>query len=160
MNVNYFSGVALVKALLPAWLERCEGHIVQISSVQGFFGMPGRSAYAATKHAIFGFYDSLRAEVADSGIVVTMVAPGYIKTRHSQNAKRGNGGEYPEGDILQKGVPPEVMAPEILAGAARKVPEIVPAAWDAKAAHILRCVFPAALFGIMQRRARRERARL
>lgn len=84
------------------------------------------------------FYDSLRAEVADSGIVVTMVAPGYIKTRHSQNAKRGNGGEYPEGDILQKGVPPEVMAPEILAGAARKVPEIVPAAWDAKAAHILR----------------------
>lgn len=55
MNVNYFSGVALVKALLPAWLERCEGHIVQISSVQGFFGMPGRSAYAATKHAIFGF---------------------------------------------------------------------------------------------------------
>lgn len=87
---------------------------------------------------MLGFYDALRAEVADSGIVVTMVAPGYINTRHSQNAARGNGGEYPEGDVLQKGVPPEGLAPQVLAAAARQLPEIVPAAWDAKAAQLLR----------------------
>lgn len=49
------------------WLRRGEGHVVQVSSVQGFFGLPGRTAYAAAKHAAIGFYDSLRAEVADRG---------------------------------------------------------------------------------------------
>jgi len=160
MNVNYFSGVALVKALLPLWLERCEGHVVQISSIQGFFGMPGRTAYAATKHAAFGFFDSLRAEVADSGVSVTMVAPGYIRTRHSQNAARGNGKLYPEGDVQMKGVPPDAMAFEILVAVARRQPEIVSAGWDAKAARVLRCLCPSMLFGIMQQRARKERARL
>jgi len=93
MNVDYFSGVVLTKSLLPDWLEKGQGHVVQVSSVQGFFGLPGRTAYAAAKHAALGFYDSLRAEVADRGVYVTTVCPGYIATGHSQNAAKGAGRE-------------------------------------------------------------------
>lgn len=159
MNVNYFSGVALVKSLLPSWIQANSGHIVQISSVQGFFGLPGRTAYSATKHAAVGFYDSLRAEVAESGICVTMVAPGYIATKHSENAAHGGGTRYPEGHT-SKGVPPESMAPQILAAVARRQPEFVPAALDARLARLLRCACPPLLFRIMRRRAAKERLHL
>jgi len=157
MNVNYFSGVALVKALLPQWVEQSRGHVVQVSSVQGFFGLPGRTAYSATKHAAVGFYDSLRAETADQGISVTVVAPGYIATNHSKNAAHGAGGKYPEGHT-SKAVAPEVMAPQVLAAVARRRPEFVPAALDAKVAKILRAICPGILFWIMRRRARKETA--
>eukprot|EP00439_Symbiodinium_sp_Y106_P065225 s254_g10.t1 len=104
MNVDFFSGVILLKALLPDWLRRRSGHVVQISSVQGFFGLPGRTAYAAAKHAAVGFYDSLRAEVADNGIAVTTVCPGYIATEHARNAARSDG-VHVEPEI--KGVAPD-----------------------------------------------------
>lgn len=156
MNVNYFSGVALVKALLPGWMERSAGHVVQISSVQGFFGLPGRTAYAASKHASHGFYDSLRSEVADSGISVTIVAPGYIKTDFSNNAARGSGETYPEGHA-DRGLPPEVCALQILGGTAKHCQEIVPAELNARLARYLRTLCPSVLFWYMRRRARKER---
>jgi len=155
MNVNYFSGVALVKGLLDAWLERGSGHVVQVSSVQGFFGLPGRTAYSATKHAIVGFYDSLRAEVEDKGVTVTLVAPGYIATNHSKNAASGDGGGYPEGHT-SKATRPEVMAPQILGAAGRRQPEFVPAALDARVARMLRCACPSLLFKIMSKRMKKE----
>lgn len=157
MNVNFFSGVALVKALQPAWLERRSGHIVQISGVQGFVGLPGRSALAAAKHAVIGFYDSLRAEMAENGVSVTMVCPGYIATNHSLNALQvPAAARYPEGDI-SKGVAPEVMAPQILAAVSRRKPEFMPAALDAKVATLIRAIWPRVIFWIMERRSRKER---
>eukprot|EP00435_Cladocopium_sp_Y103_P030618 s2025_g7.t1 len=155
MNVDYFSGVVLTKSLLPDWLRRGEGHVVQVSSVQGFFGLPGRTAYAAAKHAAVGFYDSLRAEVADRGVSVTTICPGYIATGHSENAAKGEGVKYPEGHT-SKGVLPEVLAPEVLKGIAQKRPEMVPAALDARAARLLRTCCPHLLFCIMRRRAQKE----
>lgn len=157
MEIDYFSGVTLVKALLPRWLNVQRGHVVQISSVQGFFGLPGRTAYAAAKHAAIGFYDSLRAEVSDSGITVTTVAPGYIRTSHSQNAVKDAACKYPEGHT-SKGVPPEVLAPQILAAVARQCPEFVAGAGlDARLAIILRVLSPHLLFKLMRRRAEKER---
>jgi len=155
MNVDFFSGVVLVKALLPTWLANRSGHVVTVSSVQGFFGLPGRTAYSAAKHATVGFYDSLRAEVEDSGISVTLVCPGYIATEHSSNAMKGEGVKYPDGHT-SKGVPPEVLAPNVLAGVARRQPEMVPAALDARLARLLRILCPRALFSIMRKRARKE----
>lgn len=148
MNVDFFSGVILLKALLPDWLRRRSGHVVQISSVQGFFGLPGRTAYAAAKHAAVGFYDSLRAEVADNGIAVTTVCPGYIATEHARNAARSDGVQV-EPEI--KGVAPDVLAPKVLAAIARRKAEMVPAALDARAARLLRTLFPTLFFSIMRR---------
>lgn len=155
MNIDFFSGVALMKSLLPAWLAAQSGHVVQISSVQGFFGLPGRTAYSAAKHAAVGFYDSLRAEVEDSGISVTTVCPGYIKTGHSLNAVHSSSGGYPEGHT-SKGVPPESLAREILVAVSNRRQELVSAALDARLARLLRTLCPQLLFWVMRRRARKE----
>lgn len=86
MEVNFFSTIILTKALLPAMIENGFGHIVPISSLVGKFGSPYRSGYAASKHALHGYYDSLRAEMWKKGILVTIVTPGFVKTNVSINA--------------------------------------------------------------------------
>jgi dehydrogenase/reductase SDR family protein 7B len=156
MNVNYFSGVALVKALLPEWMDRGFGHVIQVSSVQGFFSIPGRTAYAASKHASHGFYDCLRAEVAHHGISVTMVAPGYIATSFAANAAEGGGGKYPEGHA-SGAIPADVLAKQMITATARLKEEIVPAAFNARMARFARCACPGGLFWYMRRRAAKER---
>src|SRR5215467_12815071 len=81
MEVNFFGPEALTRAVLPSMLERKNGHIVVISSVAGLFGVPLRSGYSATKFALHGFYEALRAEEGKNGIRVTLVCPGFIRTQ-------------------------------------------------------------------------------
>jgi short-subunit dehydrogenase len=80
MELNYFSYIILSKALLPHFIERRSGYFVVTSSVMGKIGTPMRAAYAAAKHALHGYFDSLRAEVDKYGIKVTILTPGYIHT--------------------------------------------------------------------------------
>lgn len=92
MDVNYHGTVALSKALLPGMLLHQLGHIVTITSLVGKFGSPLRSSYAASKHALHGFFDSLRAELGpDSPIKITLVCPGFIRTEISKNALTADG---------------------------------------------------------------------
>lgn len=86
MEVNFFSTSIITKALLPSMIENGFGHIVAISSLVGKFGSPYRSGYAASKHALHGYYDSLRAEMWKKGVFVTIATPGFIKTNVSLNA--------------------------------------------------------------------------
>jgi NAD(P)-dependent dehydrogenase (short-subunit alcohol dehydrogenase family) len=90
MRVNYLGAVYLTFFALPA-LKRARGRIVAISSLAGLTGVPTRTAYAATKHALFGFYDSLRIELAGSGISVTVVAPDYVRTELRRRAAGPDG---------------------------------------------------------------------
>ncbi len=86
-----------------------------ISSLTGKFGTPFRSAYAASKHALHGFFDSLRAEVYKQNIKVTLVCPGYIKTEISFNALNAAGAKNNKMDKNQeKGMVPEICAAKIL----------------------------------------------
>lgn len=94
MTVNYFGAVALTKAVLPSMVKRQTGHVCFVSSVQGKFALPYRSAYSASKHSIQAFSDSLRAEVASKGLKVTCISPGYIKTQLSFNALTSTGKQY------------------------------------------------------------------
>ncbi|MFI5162931.1 MAG: SDR family NAD(P)-dependent oxidoreductase [Sphingobacteriales bacterium] len=80
MELNYFSYIILTKALLPHFMERRSGYFVVTSSVMGKIGTPMRAAYAASKHALHGYFDCLRAEVKQYGIGVTIITPGYIHT--------------------------------------------------------------------------------
>lgn len=115
MEVNYFAPVRLSKLLLPAMLKRGSGHIVCISSIIGKFGYPGRSAYAASKHGIMGFFDSLRAEIVGRGINITLICPGRISTDISLNALRGNGDRFNKMEIKHaKGMPAEKCAKKII----------------------------------------------
>ncbi len=91
LEVNFFGTVALTKALLPSMLEAGGGRFVVVSSLVGKFGSPLRSAYAASKHALHGFFDSLRAELWDKGVRVTLVCPGFINPDVSRHALTGDG---------------------------------------------------------------------
>ena len=153
MATNFGASVALTRAVLPSMLSRRCGEIVVISSVQGFFGQPFRSSYAASKAAVFGYFDALRSEVASSGIQVTTVAPGYIATEHAARALGGDGA--PDGNSA-KGVSPVELASVIADAVECGQPELVTAQLDARVAILLRTVWPRALFWLMDQKARRE----
>ena len=101
MEIDFFGTVALTKAVLPQMLANGGGQIGVTSSLVGKFGSPYRSAYAAAKHALHGFYDSLRAELHDQGLQVTIFCPGFIRTQISLNALTGSGEKLGEMDDAQ-----------------------------------------------------------
>ncbi|MCB0111849.1 MAG: SDR family oxidoreductase [Caldilineaceae bacterium] len=126
MEINYFSTVALTKAVLPAMIVRRQGHLVVISSLSGKISTPRRSAYAASKHALHGFFESLRTEVIGDNIQVTMVCPGYVKTNLSRHALTGDGGAHGELDPTQaKGMAPAALATRILQAIERNEDEVL-----------------------------------
>nr|XP_022905547.1 dehydrogenase/reductase SDR family protein 7-like [Onthophagus taurus] len=156
MVVNYFGAVALTKAILPNMIKQKQGHIVQISSIQGLIGLPSRSAYCASKHALQAFSDSLRAEVKDSNIHVTVVSPGYIKTHLSENALTGTGNTYGQMDeTTLSGYTPEYVAECILTAVVKKTKEVVISPFLPKIAIFLRRFMPHLYFVAMSRRARK-----
>jgi len=125
MEINYFGTIALTKAILPSMIARKSGHIVPISSVIGYVGVPLRSAYAASKHALHGFFNALRSETHKQGIRVTIVCPGYIRTKVSENALRGDGTRHGKTDDTHKdAMLPEQAAPAILRGVANGKHEV------------------------------------
>ena len=79
MQVNYMGSVYCTYYALPH-LKRSRGRIVGVSSLTGRTGVPTRSGYAASKHAMAGFFDSIRIELADDGVSVTMIYPGFVAT--------------------------------------------------------------------------------
>jgi short-subunit dehydrogenase len=118
-EVNYFGHVQMTKAVLPQMLKRKSGHIVTTSSLTGKWGFYLRSAYAASKHALHGFFDSLRMEVEDDGIRVTLITPGFIATEISKHALDKSGNPSGEMDNNQaQGISPDECARQILAGIA------------------------------------------
>lgn len=90
-EINYFSATNLSKAVLPTMLKHGSGKIVVISSIAGKFGFYLRSTYSAAKHALHGYFESLRLENEKKGISVLMVCPGKIKTNISFNASSADG---------------------------------------------------------------------
>jgi short-subunit dehydrogenase len=123
MRVNFFGPLALTKALLPSMVARRQGHFVVVTSLTGVIGSPMRSSYAASKHALHGFFDSLRAEHARDGLQVTLVCPGFVHTDVSVHALRGDGSQQGTMDeATAHGIAPEACAAAIVdATAARKV---------------------------------------
>lgn len=115
METNFFGTVAITKSVLPYMLKKNSGHIVVISSISGKFGFYLRSAYSASKHALHGFFESLRMEIFKDGIKVLIVCPGKIKTSISINAITGNGGKHNRMDESQDaGIPAALCAEKII----------------------------------------------
>lgn len=115
MEIDYFSYMELTRLLLPHFMERKSGHFVAISSVMGKIGTPMRSAYAAAKHALHGYFDCLRVEVYADNINVTVITPGYIRTNVSLNAVTATGEKLNKvGKNIGGGYPAERAAGQIL----------------------------------------------
>ncbi|MEO6287123.1 MAG: SDR family oxidoreductase [Dyadobacter sp.] len=147
MNVNFFSTVALTKAVLPYMKNQKSGHFIVISSVAGKIGTIMRSGYNAAKHALHGFYDSLRAEGFEDNIKVTTICPGYIRTNISLNALNESGAKFGKMDANQaKGIPADECARQILDAVKKDKKEIYIGGFKEVAAIYLKRFFPSMLF--------------
>jgi dehydrogenase/reductase SDR family member 7B len=119
MEVDFFGPLKLTQLLLPHFIARKSGALVQISSVAGKVGAPLRTGYCAVKHALVGYSDALRAEVAQSGIKVHVVTPGFIATPIAEQALTGDGSTYGRRntpDPTQLGMNVDAAAQVIMAG--------------------------------------------
>ena len=111
MEIDYFSQVFLTKTVLPTFLQQKSGRIAYVSSVAGLLGTQYRASYSAAKAAIHMWANSLRAEVAEQGVGVSVIFPGFVKTNVSLNALNGEG--KPQGhqdEAIENGLEPDVFA--------------------------------------------------
>lgn len=90
MRLNYLSAVYCTYYALP-YLKKGKGRLVGVSSVAGITGVPARTGYSASKHAMFGFFDSLRVELAETGVSVTMIAPDFVLSEIHRRALGSDG---------------------------------------------------------------------
>ena len=115
MEIDYFGTIALTKTVLPYMVKNGGGYIAATSSISGKFGFPLRSAYSAAKHAIHGFFETLRAEVYDHNIKVLIAFPGRIKTNISLHAITKDGTAHGKmDDGLNAGISAEKCAKQYI----------------------------------------------
>lgn len=123
LEVNFWGSVALTKAILPHMRERGSGQIWSIASILGHFGSPKLAAYAASKFAVVGYFESLQYELRRSGVHVGIVSPGFVNTNVTLSSLG------PDGDPIgvnspaqEKGMRPEVFAAKFYGGMKRNRP--------------------------------------
>lgn len=139
MEINFFGNIALTKAVLPYFRKEKSGQFIVISSISGKFGFYLRSAYAASKHALHGFYDSLALEEAKYNINVTIAVPGKINTPISYAALNEKGEKHGVMDHNQaSGMPVEQCVKQILNAAAVKKREVLIGGKETKAVTLKR----------------------
>jgi dehydrogenase/reductase SDR family protein 7 len=155
MEVDVLGQIALTKAVLPVMLEQGAGHIAVTASVAGKVGAPYGTGYCAAKHAVMGFFDALRAEVAGKGIRVTTITPGYVRTDISFHALKGDGSEFGTMDQnIAGGMDVDRCAQVILKGFRRGKPEIAVGDGFEMNALWLKRLFPRLLFRMAARLVR------
>ena len=167
MAVNFTAPMLLVHHLLPALTATPGAHLVNVSSLYGLIAPPGQSAYSASKFALRGLSEVLRGELRESGVGVTTVHPGGVRTRIAENAPIGAG--VPAADVEPKQrifaalltYPPEKAAREILDGVQRRRARVLIAA-SAKLPDLLARLLPVShmrvIGGLTAAAGRRARA--
>jgi short-subunit dehydrogenase len=156
MRVNYLSCVYLTHHALPH-LKRARGQIVAVASLAGLTGVPTRTGYAASKHALFGFFDSLRIELERTGVTVTVVAPDFVVSEIHRRSIGPDGrplGETPmqEGHIMTA----EACADHIVA-AMRGRRRLAILSFRGRVGRFVRLVTPGLIDRIAARAVRRGR---
>lgn len=159
MEVDVLGQIALTQQVLPVMLGQGGGHIVVTSSVAGKVGAAYRTGYCAAKHAVMGFFDALRAEVAQHGIAVSTLTPGFIRTDISISALKGDGSSYNRVDSnIAGGMDVTRCARIILRGLRKRKPEIAVGEGVEMHALWLKRLLPRLLFKIVEKMARSGRA--
>lgn len=139
MEINYFGNIKLAKALLPKFRAAQDGQFVIISSIAGKFGFYWRSAYAASKHALQGFYESVLLEEAKNNIHVTLAYPGKINTPISESALNSSGEAHGQMDHNQEtGMPVDVCVNKLLKAVSKKKKAVLIGNKEIWAVHIKR----------------------
>jgi short-subunit dehydrogenase len=126
MDINFFAPVLISKLLLPKMLENGSGTIAVTTSISGRFGFPLRSAYCSSKHALYGFFETLHAEYFDKNIRVVFVCPGRVQTNISFYALEQDGKQHAKLDAGQAGgVTAEHAAKKIVKAIYKRKPEVL-----------------------------------
>jgi NAD(P)-dependent dehydrogenase (short-subunit alcohol dehydrogenase family) len=155
MEVNFFGAVNCTKAALPH-LAASRGLIVAISSVAGYTPLIARTGYAASKHAVHGFFGSLRTELAPQGVHVMIACPSFVATRIDRNALGGDGQPVRHAQVtVGRPLTAEAAAAELVAGAAAGKGLLLIGRTARQAWHLSR-IAPALYERIMARRLRAE----
>ena len=143
IDINFLGTVALSKAILPHFINNRNGHFVVTTSIVGKIGTPLRSTYAASKHALHGFFDSLRAENYQNNIAVTLICPGFVNTNVSKNALTGNGTPQEKMDTAtENGIQPARFAKMMIKAITNKKEEVYIAGFKEKLAVFVKRFFP------------------
>jgi dehydrogenase/reductase SDR family member 7B len=125
MDINFLGTIALTRPVLTRMLQRNSGQIAVVSSMLGLYGIQTRAAYSASKHALRGYFESLRNELFNTEIDITLIYPGYIKTQITQNALLADGTHFGRVDNAHaKGIAPEKCAQKIVNAIVHKKPVV------------------------------------
>jgi len=155
MEVNFFGAVNCTKAALP-YLVAARGLIVAVSSVAGYAPLIARTGYAASKHAMHGFFESLRTEIEPQGLAVMMVCPSFIATRIDRNAVGGDGRPVRHAQVtVGRPLTPEAAAERVFEGASRRRRQVFIGATALQAWWLSRLA-PRVYERVMSRRLRAE----
>ena len=151
MEINYFGTIALTKEVLPIMRNQKSGHIVVMSSIAGKFGFFLRAAYSASKHALHGYFESLRLENEKLNIQVLLVCPGKIETPISMNALNEKGEKNAVMDHQQLGgLSPGECARQIILGIKKDKKEILIGGKEIKVV-LLKRLFPNWFYRIIRK---------
>jgi short-subunit dehydrogenase len=116
MEVDFFGPIALAKLVLPRFIEQQSGRFIVTSSVAGKHGVPYRTAYCAAKHALHGFFDTLRIEHYEDNIAVTMLVIAGIPSKVAEHALTATGEEFGRRDMGggNRGIMPEELGERVV----------------------------------------------
>lgn len=152
MEINFFGTIFLSKLVLPHFLERNEGQFVVLSSVTGKVGLPLRTAYTASKHAVEGFFASLRTEIWKTNLKILMVRPASVNTNIARNALTGDGSPFAAADRnIDNGISPEACAEAIIRAIRQGKTEVAPGPLRERLIFVLNRFAPKALFNIVKK---------
>ncbi|WP_417465037.1 SDR family oxidoreductase [Kordiimonas sp.] len=151
-EVDVFGQIALTKEVLPIMLAQKSGHMVVTASVAGKIGVSQRTGYCAAKHAMMGFFDALRAEVSKSGLHVTTITPGFIRTNIATHALKGDGSEFGKVDKnIAGGMDVKKCAKVIMKGLSKRQKEIPVGEGSEMKALWVKRFFPNTLFKMVEK---------
>jgi short-subunit dehydrogenase len=148
MGVNLMGAVHFAEGVLPSMLERDRGHLVVVGSLSGFGGLPKTAAYSASKAALHNFFESLRLDLRHTGVDVTVLKPGYVRTPLTDRNRHSMPGLMELDDALDRmirgidGRVPEVRFP----------PGLSTLLWIAQ-------LFPRRLYDLLASKRKRDKAR-
>jgi short-subunit dehydrogenase len=156
VNINYLGSVWCTYYALPH-LKKARGRIVAVSSLTGKNGVPTRSLYAGTKHAMAGFFDSLRIELRRDGVSVTVVYPGFVATDIAERAIGPDGGMLGSRPVIKSAVMSVgKCAEQIIDAAASRRRELV-MTWLARVGMLVKAFVPGLVDRVAERKVRRGR---
>lgn len=150
-KVNFWGPLYITKAILPYLRKSSNPIIVSINSVQGKFGVPERTAYSSSKHALLGFFDSLRAEQVIPNLQITNILPGYVKTDLAKNALLGDGSVQGHLDEGKGGISVDKAAQNIINAVSKGKSEVVIGRSREKIAVLIKRFFPKVFEKIIQK---------